>query len=265
VFAKWEIVIDNDVILDGEGNLTVDGSRMEYVPGGLEFPETVFRVESVAELLGFGVSESPGRGILNDGTLRITNSTLSGNSESGIVGGGPLTITNSTLSGNSENGIVVGGGPLTITNSTLSGNSGHAISVPACVWLGCPPPEPASIEITHSLIDGDCTRGDQSDATWTSNGYNIESPGNTCGFDHGTDQVDVTEGELNLGELADNGGPTMTHALGLLPIRSVAIDQIPAADCVDADGALLTEDQRGEPRPAGAELKCDVGAFEVQP
>jgi hypothetical protein len=48
----------------------------------------------------------------------------------------------------------------------------------------------------------------------------------------------------------------------------VAIDQISAEDCVDAEGAPLTTDQRGEPRPVailGAEPKCDVGAFEVQP
>jgi len=46
----------------------------------------------------------------------------------------------------------------------------------------------------------------------------------------------------------------MTHAL--LP-GSVAIDTIPALMCE------VTEDQRGEPRPAGG--MCDVGAFEVQP
>ena len=109
------------------------------------------------------------------------------------------------------------------------------------MWLGCPPPEPASIEITHSLIDGDCTRGDQSDATWTSNGYNIESPGNTCGLDpDGTDQVNVSAEDLKLGPLADNGGPTMTHAL--LP-GSVAIDRIADADCA------VDTDQRAEPRP----------------
>jgi hypothetical protein len=50
------------------------------------------------------------------------------------------------------------------------------------------------------------------------------------------------------------------HAL--LP-GSVAIDVIPEAACVDADGEPLTEDQRGEPRPGGT--MCDVGAFEVQP
>ena len=42
---------------------------------------------------------------------------------------------------------------------------------------------------------------------------------------------------------------------------SVVIDQIPAVDCVDADGELLTTDQRGEPRDS----MCDVCAFEVQP
>jgi len=87
---------------------------------------------------------------------------------------------------------------------------------------------------------------------WLSNGYNIESPGDTCSFDQGTDQADVTEGQLNLGELADNGGPIQTHAL--LP-GSVAIDVIPADMCE------VDEDQRGEPRGT----MCDVGAFEVQP
>jgi hypothetical protein len=56
----------------------------------------------------------------------------------------------------------------------------------------------------------------------------------------------------------------MTHALGA---GSVAIDKIPEADCVDANGLPLTEDQRGLPRPVailGAEPKCDVGAFELQ-
>jgi len=64
-----------------------------------------------------------------------------------------------------------------------------------------------------------------------------------------------------LGPLQDNGGRAMTHALGA---GSVAIDQIPAADCVDPDGAPLKTDQRGEPHPAGAESKCDIGSCEVQ-
>jgi hypothetical protein len=101
-------------------------------------------------------------------------------------------------------------------------------------------------------VQGDCT----GDHVITSNGYNIESPGNTCGFDQTGDLVNITEGQLDLGELADNGGPTMTHALGA---DSVAIDHIPAVDCG------VTTDQRGEPRPETGGDACDVGSFERQP
>jgi hypothetical protein len=85
-----------------------------------------------------------------------------------------------------------------------------------------------------------------------SNGYNIESPGSTCGFDpDGTDLVNVPDPML--GPLQDNGGPTETHAL--LP-GSPAINQTPGAACE------VTTDQRGQPRPVGD--GCDVGSFERQ-
>jgi len=135
----------------------------------------------------------------------------------------------------------------------VSGNS--AIYAPACLPFDCPP-VPPSIEIAHSLIDGECE--EEADVTWVSNGYNIESPGNTCGFDQTGDQASVSAVQLDLGPLADNGGLTMTHAL---EAGSVAIDQIPEADC------QVSEDQRGLPRPVvivGPE-SCDVGSFEVQP
>jgi hypothetical protein len=112
------------------------------------------------------------------------------------------------------------------------------------------------------LVDGDCELGVGPSASISSNGYTIESPGDTCGFSQPTDQVSMSAEALKLGPLANNGGPTMTHAL--LP-GSVAIDQIPEADCVDAEGAPLTTDQRSEPRPETGGTMCDVGAFEVQP
>jgi len=112
-----------------------------------------------------------------------------------------------------------------------------------------------TMTLTNSLVDGDCGGV----GFLASNGYNIESPGNTCGFDQPTDQAEVPATALNLGPLQDNGGPTETHAL--LP-SSVAIDWIPEVDCVDADGAPLTTDQRGVARPQG--VACDVGAFELE-
>ena len=137
-------------------------------------------------------------------------------------------------------------GTLTVVASTLSGNTTDDGS--------------ASIEnhgtmtLTNSLVDDDCNLVVGPWASITSTGYTIESPGDTCGFDQPTDQVSVSVDDLKLGPLQDNGGPTMTHALGA---GSVSIDAIPGADC-EAD-----TDQRGEPRPGST--MCDVGAFEVQP
>jgi hypothetical protein len=293
VVTVAEIHIDNEVILDGEGNLTVDASD----------DHRVFSVRELVtvELRGFTVTGGKvvgefGAGIANGGQLTLVNSTVresaaesepepcggdpctlgraggiwnggagaltlvsstvSGNTaESGggiFQSGATLMLTNSTVSGNAANqggGIYNdGSGPVTLTNSTVSGNSA---GIGSAILLSEVGPF-AFITTTATVVDGACAQ--QGEVTWTSNGYNIESPGNTCGFDHGTDLVNITEGQLDLGPLTHNGGPTMTHAL--LPL-SVAIDTIPALMCE------ATEDQRGQPRPGGT--MCDVGAFEVQP
>ena len=215
-----------------------------------------------------------GGGIYNRGEMTIINSTVSDNSADGdgnglygggILNSGDMTIINSTVSGNDAEDTVgpgaIGGGianagSMSVTNSTVWGNTPDAIAAGLS----------SSTEIANTLVDGDCVT--EAGATTTSNGYNIESPGDTCGFDQETDQTGKTAGELNLGPLQDNGGPTITHALLTEPTASVAIDVIPEEDCVDADGASLLTDQRGELRPVailGPAPKCDVGAFEVQP
>lgn len=295
-----EIVIDNDVILDGEGNLTVDG-RVRH---------RVFRVGRVtATFIGMTVTggytiDSPGGGIANlEGNLTLERCTVSRNfadigrfphagpqGGGGIYNIGTLTIIESTVS---ENGVDVGNGPgvlngavlwsneeggielipevlagdLTIINSTVSGNMrgrtvGRGISAAAGpVTLSyCTVSdgienysEDAEVIITKSLVDGEC-RGKEP----MSGGYNIETPGDTCGFDRLTDRSNVPQAWL--GVLRDNGGSTETHAL--LTTISVAVDVIPANACVDPDGLPLTTDQRGEPRLVGN--GCDVGAFELQ-
>jgi hypothetical protein len=67
---------------------------------------------------------------------------------------------------------------------------------------------------------------------------------NSCGFPVGGDPL--------LGPLADNGGPTLTHAL--LP-GSPALNTALLPNCPP-------EDQRGVTRPQGA--GCDKGAFELE-
>ena len=149
----------------------------------------------------------------------MTNSTVSGNATYGLRSWGVVYVRHSTISGAVY---------ITLEFGDL-GNSG-------------------GIDIAASLIDGTCSQW--GDPTWVNNGYNIESPGDTCGFDQPTDQVNVPDPML--GPLHDNGGPTETHAL---LSGSPAINQIPMAACeVDTD-------QRGFPRDS----MCDVGAFEAQP
>ncbi|MGB8329974.1 MAG: right-handed parallel beta-helix repeat-containing protein [Polyangiales bacterium] len=270
VVTEAPIVIDKDLILDGEGNLTVDGSdgfavfvsaattelRGFVVTGGDLYG--VWAAEGAMTLTDSTVSGSRGTGLWALGaTVTIANSTVSGNANCGIESaGGAMTIVNSTVSGHANCGIRLqercGGlgecssATLALISSTVSGHTagdfGHQIFVHSS---GFQPPNVAAI--AHSLVDGACAGHIISD------GYNVESPDSTCSFDQATDQVDVSADGLKLGPLRDNGGLTMTHAL--LP-GSVAIDLIPA------DACGVDEDQRGEPRPGGT--RCDVGAFEVQ-
>ncbi|MCI0583769.1 MAG: hypothetical protein L0227_12930 [Chloroflexi bacterium] len=70
----------------------------------------------------------------------------------------------------------------------------------------------------------------------------------------GTDKIGAA---AMLAGLANNGGPTLTHAL---LNGSAAIDSGDPVGCTDDKGQLLAEDQRGMPRFAG--LRCDIGSYE---
>jgi hypothetical protein len=274
VVTAAETVIDKDVTLDGEGNLMVDGDEDHRV---FSVPEGV-AVDLRGLLVTGGNPGSRGGGIFNEGDLTLTNSTVSGNSAErggGIFNEGDLTLTNSTVSRNTaeSGGGIRNGGTLTLVNSTVShntavsgdgiyGGAGGIYNQGTVMLINSTVSDNVAevgggiynfgeLTLTNTLVDNyyGCGGG-----TALSGGGNIESPGDTCGFDQPTDQVNVTAEQLNLGPLADNGGPTETHAL--LP-GSVAIDAIPA------DACEVDEDQRGVTRPQGP--ACDVGAFEVQP
>ncbi len=191
-----------------------------------------------------------GGGIFNAGTLALNNSTVSVNASSfeggGIFNGGTLTLTNSTVSGNSAGnggGISNLGGTLTLTNSTVTGNSGA---------FGGGIRNGATATLKNTIVannsPADCF------GTITSLGHNLSSDA-TCAF--------AAPGDLNntspqLGPLANNGGPTETHAL--LP-GSPAIDAVPPVDCTDSSGNPVATDQRGVARPQGT--GCEIGAYEV--
>lgn len=175
------------------------------------------------------------------------------------LGGGEVTLSapdlivdNGTISQNSAanagGAIYAPEGVLFLSHSTVSQNDTPSNVGFADIHVA---PFPG-LMVASTVIDGDCRSQNV-----TSGGYNLESPGDTCKLSAATDQSMVTPAQLSLGPLADNGGPTETHAL---LAGSVAIDLIPGAQCVDDQGAPLTQDQRGAARPQGS--ACDVGAFE---
>ena len=238
-------------------NSSVSGNSAGFDGGGLLNFETLTLIDST---VADNIAGQSGGGIANAaGTLEVSNSTLSRNTAASAGGGifnpvgAAADLENTTVSTNTADtgGGVYTGGELLLVSSTIAANDAPTAS--AIYDPGAPDPGPRSI--ANTLIEGDCAG-----TPFDSDGYNIESPGNTCGFDQVTDQP--SQAQLNLGPLADNGGPTETHAL---LENSVAIDRIPDTECLDESGEPLTADQRGEPRPAGASSMCDVGAFEAQP
>ncbi len=207
-------------------------------------------------------SQSQSGGIANEGTLTIENSTISENSalyNAGGIGIGEqatVILLNSTVSGNSAGNWAGGVGGdwvprLTLIASTVADNvasgGGSAIALRHA----------EALTIRNSLIVGDCYGGFYCGSTCAGN---IESTGDTCGFDPVTNQVNVTAEQLNLGPLQDNGGPTLTQLPGP---GSTALDEIDEESCVDVDENPLKRDQRGVARPQGP--SCDVGAVEVAP
>ncbi|HUY20530.1 MAG TPA: choice-of-anchor Q domain-containing protein [Candidatus Binataceae bacterium] len=124
------ITVDKNLTIEGQGaaNTAIDGGG----GGGGNGP--IFTVgngvtATFQELTIRNGSYAVGGGILNFGTVTISDSALSGNSAyygGGIFNLGTATISDSTLLGNSatySGGGIYSGGTVTISNSTLLGNS----------------------------------------------------------------------------------------------------------------------------------------------
>lgn len=220
-----------------------------------------------------------GGGVLNRGTLKISNSVLSVNSAhfggGGIYNSAKMTINGSTLLGN--NGFLGAGidnlGTLAINNSTVSGNSGYqgaGVSNAGSMLVisnstlarnsavkGGGIDNGTQLKLQNSIVanntGGNCYR-----SKITSNGYNLSSDA-TCNF---TKTGDLNNIDPRLGPLQINGGPTQTMAL---PSGSPAVDAGNPNGCTDATGYLLKTDQRGKPRPDPEDTSgCDIGAYERQ-
>ncbi len=212
-----------------------------------------------------------GGGIYGSGTL--INSTVSENTarNGGGINGGVLTLINSTVSGNHANdnggGIYHSGSTMNLYNVTITGNLANAKASGIAAGGGIANAS-GTINFQNTIIGNNLNvliingfpvlNPEDCSGTLTSQGYNIMSETSDCTV---TGSVAFTN--PNLGPLANNGGPTQTHAL---LHGSPAIDAGNPGGCTDNLGATLTTDQRGVHRPAfgGIALRCDMGAYELQ-
>lgn len=247
----------------------IGGGIMNY--GTLTMTDCTIGENNTVHVMGGGINNSL------DGTATLTRCTITGNSGTGSMGGaginndGKMTLTNCTISGNVTNvdgGGIRSSGILTLINCTITNNTADAdgdnwgSGGGICGW--------GKTQVRNTIIAGNAdltpTGGfgicPDVQGSFTSQGYNLvgKSDGST-GFTNGVnnDIVGTIASPIDprLAPLANNGGPTKTHALFW---DSPALDAIPEGG-TGYNGAPST-DQRGVARPQPPGGNCDMGAFE---
>jgi CSLREA domain-containing protein len=211
-----------------------------------------------------GASGVDGGAIHNKAALTVENTTITGNAASGKGGGiynsttGMLTVRNSTISGNSS--LMSGGGlynegTVNLNNLTITANQASLGGGGIAAQVG-------TLVIWNSIIAGNIATNATNTmpdcaAALTSAGYNLIGDSTGCTYNEGAPGI-LSDINLTLSALQNNGGNTQTHAL---------VDGSPAIDAANPEvpgsgsNACAIIDQRGAYRPRGA--ACDIGAFEA--
>jgi len=191
-------------------------------------------------------------------TLNLTNSTVAGNASTGAIagdGGGMeydnntlVNVTNTTFSGNragaTGGAIESEGGIGNFLNVTVSNNSAPAAGGIVLTQAD------GTVNLKGTIVaDNHATTGTAPECSTatatpiTSGGHNLIRDTSGCAIT--SQPTDLIGRNPRLRRLADNGGPTRTHALA---------PGSPAIDAGPPDGPPT--DQRGVPR------NPDIGAYE---
>lgn len=212
------------------------------------------KVQSPTSAQGGGI-----RANVPDGTgaiiLNVVSSTLSSNKADGLSGAAGGAALSAVTSGGSDRVNV------NLASSTIAANTAVATTLSGGGILLSSAASPAVIAATmKNTIVADnvgvaATPDCLSNATITSNGYNLLGVAAGCTFSATTGHL---SGAAGLGPLADNGGKVKTHSLN---VGSPALNAGNPAGCTDLASVAIMFDQRGLNRAVG---RCDIGAFEAQ-
>lgn len=255
----------------GGGNLTLNNTTI--TGGHTAFGESAGGILNTGGTLALNNSTVSGNsagadagGIFNYGTLTLNNSTVSGNIASidggGIANFGTLTLDNSTASGNTGGrwgGGIFNGATRTVTlsNSTLSGNTAPSgggvynkgtLTLASSLISGNTASNTSEI-LNYSYCYYSCYSGTVNAANFNLIGHDGDA-GSANFSPSGSDIVPSYPLAAIIGPLANNGGPTLTHAL------------VTGSPAVDAAPTGPATDQRGVARPQGPAF--DIGAFELE-
>ncbi len=224
------------------------GTTSSAIGGGIFNSGTVAIIESTID----NNTADRGSGIFSNNTLEIFQSTVSNNigrTGVGIMNFGGLGIFNSTISNNAATGNTGGidnstGGIMVITNSTIVENGAQGILSSA----------PGDLTISNSIVANNSGLNcSGSGANIVSQGNNLDSDG-SCGF---VQAGDISNTDPMIGPLADNGGPTHSHAL---LSGSPAVDAGNNATCENEGQRATLRPQDGDDNGAAV---CDMAALEM--
>ena len=229
---------------------TIQGNNASLLGGGIYMPYAG-AITLTNSTISDNVATANGGGVASfNGAVSATSCTFSGNRAylgGGIYARGAVTLTNSTLTGNysQQYGAAFyaypAGPGASVYFSTIADNvtqAGNARSVGRLLAVG-------------SIFSNNNAKYNHRTCTTGSN-YNVFNPADSAGF--------CTPGtylacQPDLSALADNGGPTLTRALG----PGCGVDSGPT----DPPPGIQT-DQRGRPYARKFGTNTDIGAFELQ-
>lgn len=281
-------VIEGSALLDSvfsvvSGNVTIN--RVTIRNGGLGNRSGIDNASTLTLLASrvTGNTSGNGGGIANTGTLALIDSTVDGNAAENVGAGianehgGMLIMMSSTVSGNvagNTGGGIHNDGRAQLTNTTVSGNGAGnvgggienhgslilnncTIAANTADNVGSGIDNDGEVVVTNTLIAGNQGQGSDCSGFLDSGGFNLVQDMSGCTI-AGVLTGNLTDVEPRLGPLADNGGPTLTHAL---LSGSPAIDAASPAISGNGETGCEPADQRGVSRPQGG--GCDIGAYEV--